>query len=475
MSPAADPPKAPDAKISFYRDIRPIFQQQCQGCHQPAKPQGGFIITRFADLLKPGENGAKPAVVPGKPTESDLLDQVVSKNGKPPKMPQNADPLPQAHIEKIRLWIAQGATDDTPPSARQIAIDADHMPVYQLPPVITSLDYSPDGQLLAVSGYHEVLLHKADGSGIVARFVGASERIQKVAFSPDGKLLAVAGGNPGRFGEIQVWDVTKKQLKFAVSYTYDTINGVSWSPDGKMIAFGCNDNTLRGIDSNTGKQILFQGAHNDWVLDTAFGSDGKFLVSASRDRTLKLTEVATQRFIDNVTSITPGALKGGLAAVACRPFKEKKIVKAANIAVASTEEKVYEELLFGGADGRPKLYKMHRESKRVIGDDANKVREYEAMPGRVFAIRFNADGKLFAAGSSSDGNGEVRIYQTDDGKVVSRFEGIKGGIYALAYRPDGTQVASGGFDGVVRFHNPATGKLVKEFVPVPITTKSAAR
>ena len=39
-------------------------------------------------------------------------------------------------------------------------------------------------------------------------------------------------------------------------------------------------------------------------------------VSASRDRTLKLVEIATQRFIDNVTSITPGALKGGLAAVA---------------------------------------------------------------------------------------------------------------------------------------------------------------
>ena len=83
-------------------------------------------------------------------------------------------------------WIAQGAKDDTPASHRDI-VDAEHPPVYTLPPVITALDYSPDGNLLAVSGYHEVLLHKADGSGLVARLVGLSERIQSLAFSPDGK------------------------------------------------------------------------------------------------------------------------------------------------------------------------------------------------------------------------------------------------------------------------------------------------
>ncbi len=86
-------------------------------------------------------------------------------------------------------------------------VDAKHPPVYALPPVITALDYSPDSQLLAVSGYHEVLLHKADGTGLVGRLVGLSERINAIAFSPDGKQLAVAGGSPGRFGEVQVWDV----------------------------------------------------------------------------------------------------------------------------------------------------------------------------------------------------------------------------------------------------------------------------
>jgi WD40 repeat protein len=117
---------------------------------------------------------------------------------------------------------------------------------------------------------------------------------------------------------------------------------------------------------------------------------------------------------------------------------------------------------------------MHRETKRVIGDDANKVREYEPLPGRIFASAFNGDGTLFAVGSSLDGKGEVRVYQTADGKRVATFEGQQGAVYALAFRPDGKEVASVGFDGAVRLNDPATGKLVKEFVPVPLQPKATA-
>src|SRR5207302_3632565 len=141
------------------------------------------------------------------------------------------DPLSDREVKMIHRWIAQGATDDTPASARGALIDMEHPPVYESSPVITSLSYSPDSSLLAVAGYHEVLLHKADGSGLVARLVGLSERIQSVAFSPDGKLLAVAGGDPCRFGELQVWNIKNKRLKFSVPVTFDTIYGVSWSPD----------------------------------------------------------------------------------------------------------------------------------------------------------------------------------------------------------------------------------------------------
>ena len=61
--PAKDAP-SPGAKISFYKEVRPIFQQQCQGCHQPAKPGGGFVMTSFPDLFKAGDSDL-PGVVVG--------------------------------------------------------------------------------------------------------------------------------------------------------------------------------------------------------------------------------------------------------------------------------------------------------------------------------------------------------------------------------------------------------------------------
>jgi WD40 repeat protein/mono/diheme cytochrome c family protein len=496
--PAAEKP-APAGPVSYYKDIRPIFQQHCQGCHQPAKPQGGYVMTSHPDLFKAGDSD-EPGVVAGQPDKSLLVRLLLGTNKDRARMPKGKEPLPEPQVKLVRDWVAQGAVDDTPMSARAPLVDADHPPTYQLLPVITAVDYSPDGQLLAVAGYHEVLLHRGDGSGLVARLVGLSERIQAVAFSPDGKTLAVSGGDPGRFGEIQLWDVHKGKLRQSIPVTFDTVYGVSWSPDSTLVACGCSDNTVRAFDAATGKQVVFQGAHSDWVTETVFSQDGQHLVSISRDRSVKLTEVPTNRFIDNVTSITPGALKGGLLALDVRPPRDPRPEQAAKVALAVAQArgwpnvatlaaaaappkkrmsvippdakdvpaKVYDEILVAGADGQPRLYKIHREAKRVIGDDLNRVREFERLPGRVYAVAFDRTGRYFAVGSSLDGMGEARVYAVDTGKRLSTFEGIKTPVYAVAFRPDGKLVATAGFDGLVRLTDPATGKLVKEFVPVPM-------
>src|SRR5260221_3020690 len=56
----------PSGKISYYRDIRPILQANCQGCHQPAKAKGGYVMTSFKGLLGGGETEGA-AVVPEHP------------------------------------------------------------------------------------------------------------------------------------------------------------------------------------------------------------------------------------------------------------------------------------------------------------------------------------------------------------------------------------------------------------------------
>ena len=481
----------PAAKVSYYKDIRPIFAQHCNGCHQPAKPMGSYITTGHADLFKPGER-EKIGVVAGKPDASYLVEQIkVHADGKA-EMPKGRDPLNPIQVKLIVDWIAQGATDDTPAAARAVAVDAANPPKYLAPPVVTSVAFSPDGEYLAVTGYHEVLLYSAKDYRLISRLIGISERLNAVAFSPDGKKLAAVGGAPGRFGEVQVWEHAKEKLLISVPVTFDTLYGASWSPDGKVLAFGCADNTVRAIDPVSGKQVLQMGTHGDWVLGTAFSQDGQHLVSVSRDMTMKLTEVPTQRFVDNVTSITPNALKGGLMAVDRRPVEDVSEVRVLGMLVRPAKPrkmqkmqkvptdapnvppKPYDEVIAAGSDGTPRLYKIHREVPRQIGDDANKVREFKPMPGRVSGVAFSADGKFFAAASSLDGKGEVRVYEVDSGKLVP-CEQVTGPAYAVAWNHDGKQIASAGFDGKVWVHDAATGKLVKEFVALPAAkTKTGA-
>ena len=474
----AAPPKKdegidPNKPVSFYKHIRPIFQAQCNGCHQPAKKKGDYIMTEFVALLKGGEEGH--AVVAGKPAESNLLKLIKPDEKGKVEMPQKAEPLHETQIALIERWITEGAKDDTPASAKA-QYDMAHPPVYVKAPAITSIEYSPDGSMIAVAGYHEVLVHKADGSGIVARLVGLAERIQKLAWSPDGKKIALTGGSPARMGEIQIWDVAAKKLELSKSLTFDTLYGASWSPDGKYLAFGCGDNAVRAIEVATGKETLFMGGHSDWVLDTVWGVDGKHVVSCGRDMSVKLTEVATQRFVDNVTSITPGALKGGVQVLARHPLRN--------------------EVLIGGTDGVPAIYRMERITKRVIGDNANLIRKFPAMQGRIFGVDFAPDGKRIAAGTSYEGSGAVNIYASDYDskmpeavkKIVETVSGkgpeldawvtkdvkqlsstaIPCGIFSVTFSPDGKSVAVAGQDGQIRLIDAANGAIAKEFVSVPL-------
>ncbi len=59
-------------------------------------------------------------------------------------------------------------------------------------------------------------------------------------------------------GEVQVWDVENAKLLLSHQVTFDTIYGGAFSPDGKLIAFGCSDNTVRAIDSETGHKSYSQ-------------------------------------------------------------------------------------------------------------------------------------------------------------------------------------------------------------------------
>jgi WD40 repeat protein len=301
--------------------------------------------------------------------------------------------------------------------------------------------FSPDGQLLAVGGYREVLLHKADGSGIAARLLGRSDKVSSVAFSQDGKRLVAVGGAPAKFGEVQVWDVEKRELERSVLVGLDTLFGGALSPDGKRVVVGMPDRTVRVIDLETGKELFKAGHHEDWVLDAAFGIDGKRVVTVGRDRAAKLADASTGAFLENVN-----LLRDMLYAVERHPRRDQALI--------------------GGEDRVPYLYMMDRPRALKIADDSTLVRKFPEQEGRIHALAFSGEGGRIAVGGMAPA---VSIYETETGKAVAQCK-TGSGVFVLSFSPDGKRLAAAGFDGEVRLFDTASGELVREFSSAPIET-----
>lgn len=433
---------AQQEQVSYYNDIRPIIQASCQGCHHPGAKMSGLVLTNYEGILEGGQkHGA--ALTPGAPDDSAILGYLTGANE--PRMPMGGEPLPDEQIALVRRWIELGARDDTPDSAREPEIPTEP-PVYEQAPVLTSMAYSPDGSILAVGGYKEILLHKSDGSAIADRLLGKSGRILSLAYTPDGGKLIAFGGTPARFGEVQIWDTADRQLEHSVDFTSDTVFGGSVSPDGKYAAFGAADNALRAIEIETGKMLFKAGHHEDWVLDTVYGTDGKRIVSVGRDRAAKLADASSGAFVENVN-----LLRDILYAIARHPRRDY--------------------VLIGGEDRVPYLYNMDRPRALKIADDSTLVRKFEEQKGRIMALTFNPDGSRIAVGGLG---GEIPVYNTETGERVATCGADKAGVFVLQFRPDGKQLASGGFDGNVRLCDPATGKTVRQFSSVPLAKSKAS-
>jgi WD40 repeat protein len=474
-------PASSPSEPSYSRDVLPILRANCFGCHQDAKKLGGYLMTRFDAMLAGGESGSL-AIVPNKAADSHLLKSIVPVDGKA-EMPKSAKALSESDIDVIRRWIDAGAKNDSKSNGPRHT--SDNPPIYVQPPTITAIDFSKDGKRVAINGFHETLVFSTQDWKLEKRLVGYSPRIESIRYSPDGKWLAIAAGEQGVSGELQIWNADSLQLERSLQVGSDTLFGLNWSPDSAMISIGMADNTVRVFNLN-GEQILYQRSHEDWPRSTVFTVDGKHLISASRDRTVKLIEVATERFIDNITSITPGALRGGVQALARHPQRD--------------------EILVGGADGVPKIYRVFRQTARVIGDDANLIRQMDPIPGRIFDVAVSQDGKHLAAVSTLDNQSTIKVWSYDvDGQLPDEIKAIQAkrvagltadekkkletyvtaqpaivaswsipeaAIYAIAFDASG-RLAAGGSDGRLRVWNCLNAESVCDVDTTPTATSKS--
>ena len=95
---------------SYYREIQPILQKNCVGCHQPAMKSSGLDLTTYDGFRAGGTRGPAFAAAPG---AESLVVRLLTGEMKP-AMPLGAPPLSKGDIDLVREWIKAGARDDSP-------------------------------------------------------------------------------------------------------------------------------------------------------------------------------------------------------------------------------------------------------------------------------------------------------------------------------------------------------------------------
>src|SRR5262249_19121474 len=101
--------------------------------------------------------------------------------------------------------------------------------------------------------------------------------VRSVAFSRDGKLLAT-----GEFDKtVKLRDPATGQVRLVLRGHTDKVNGVAFSPDGTLLATASLDKTAKLWDASTGKELATLQGHEDMLLSVAFSPDGKTLVTTS--------------------------------------------------------------------------------------------------------------------------------------------------------------------------------------------------
>jgi len=124
---------------------------------------------------------------------------------------------------------------------------------------------------------------------------GHSHSVSSVAFSPDGKVLA-----SGSFDDtIKLWDVQTGRALQTLTGHSDNVNSVAFSPDGKVLASGSA--TIKLWDVQTGRVQQTLTGYSDIVNSVAFSPNGKVLASGSYDNTIKLWDVQTRRALQTLT------------------------------------------------------------------------------------------------------------------------------------------------------------------------------